>query len=234
MHMNYLVNGSQSKTVCHRMPECHWSLWQKQSRENETAPASANFWMSQSASQQMDFISMGWDWGGSLKPGHASLQLGIPPILGGLVSTEKQIPSFPRGIPDSNAPTNTCCSPHTGKMLQRWFQPQKWQGSNENLWQFLTIFYLWVNPMAKSFGYNKANPQTGTVWKRKYTIKPTLLVNFLFQPVWMEIGLLKNGRERVQRRPQRRSQGWSPSALGEERERSREISEPLPGPIGDL
>lgn len=92
MHIHYLVNGSQSKTVCHRMPECHRSLWQKQSWENETAPASANFWMSQSASQQMDFTSMGYDCGGSLKSGHVSLKLGIPPILSGLFSTEKQIP----------------------------------------------------------------------------------------------------------------------------------------------
>lgn len=98
------TNGSQSKTICHRMSECHRSLWQKQSWENETAPASAKFWMSQSASQQMDFTSMG-----SLKPDRVSLTLGIPPIPGEVLSTEKQIPPFPCGIPDNNTPRNTCC-----------------------------------------------------------------------------------------------------------------------------
>lgn len=70
--------------------------------------------------------------------------------------------------------------------------------------EFVTISHYFLS-VRKSFGCNKANLQTGTVWKRKYTtIKPILLVNFLFQQVWMEMGLLKNGREGVQRRPQRR------------------------------
>lgn len=40
---------------------------------------------------------------------------------------------------------------------------------------------------------HEAKPQTGTA----NIIKPTLLLHFLFQQVWMEIWVLKNGREGI-------------------------------------